>query len=136
MLLSLLNRKEKLKFLDLAMHMVSIDGEPTEIEQRFLNMILAEVGDNIVQEYHFSLSLDLEDTMKFFEDAVPSVKNIVYLNLVKITMNDDFYNTAEHFFLEDIRQRFQINETKKKQLMRLVYNERDLRERAKRIVHH
>ena len=134
MLLSLLTRKEKLKLLDLAMHMVSVDGEPTAMEQRLLNMMLAEVGDNIVQEYHFSLSLDLEETIKFFQESNPTVKNIVYLNLNKITMNDDFYNTAEHFFLEDIRSRFSINETKKKQLMRLVYNERDLRERAKRVV--
>lgn len=134
MLLSLLNRKEKLKFLDLAMHMVSIDGKPTELEQRLLNMMLAEVGDIIVSEYQFSLSLDLEETIHFFEDVSPTVKHITYLNLNKITMNDDFYNTAEHFFLEDIRQRFKINETRKKQLMRLVYDERDLRERAKRVV--
>lgn len=136
MLLSLLNRKEKLKFLDLAMHMVSIDGKPTEIEQRLLNMMLAEVGDNIVSEYHFSLSQDLDETMAFFSNNNPTVQNIVYLNLLKITMNDDFYNTAEHFFLENIRSKFSINETKKKQIMHLVYNERDLRERAKRIVSH
>lgn len=136
MLLSLLNRKEKLKFLDLAMHMVSVDGEPNEIEQRLLNMMLAEVGDNIVQEYHFALSKDLDETMSFFADNNPTVQNIVYLNLLKITMNDDFYNTAEHFFLENIRQKFSIDEMKKKQIMRLVYNERDLRERAKRIVSH
>jgi hypothetical protein len=136
MLLSTLNRKEKLKFLDLAMHMVSVDGEPTEIEQRLLNMMLAEVGDGIVQEYHFSLSKDLQETIKFFEKATPQVKRIVYYNLLKVTMTDDFYNTAEHFFLEDIRERFGINELKKKQIMRLVYDERDLRERAKRIVTH
>jgi hypothetical protein len=100
MLLSLLTRKEKLKFLDLVMHMVSVDGEPTAIEQRLLNIMLAEVGDGIV------------------------------------TMIDDFYNTAEHFFLEDIRKEFGITDFKKKQLMRLVYNERDLRERAKRVVSH
>lgn len=136
MLLSLLNRKEKLKFLDLAMHMVSVDGEPNKIEQRLLNMMLAEVGDNIVQEYHFALSKDLDETMSFFAENNPTVQNIVYLNLLKITMNDDFYNTAEHFFLENIRQKFSIDEMKKKQIMRLVYNERDLRERAKRIVSH
>jgi hypothetical protein len=51
-------------------------------------------------------------------------------------MIDDFYNTAEHFFLEDIRKEFGITDFKKKQLMRLVYNERDLRERAKRVVSH
>ncbi len=136
MLLSLLTRKEKLKFLDLVMHMVSVDGEPTAIEQRLLNIMLAEVGDGIVKEYTFTLSKDLEETIDYFREASPSVKNIVYLNLLKVTMIDDFYNTAEHFFLEEIRNEFGITDFKKKQLMRLVYNERDLRERAKRVVSH
>jgi len=136
MLLSVLNRKEKLKFLDLAMHMVSIDGKPNELEQRLLNMMLAEVGDNIVAEYHFSLSKDLKMTMRFFEKANAKIKNIIYLNLLKVAMSDDFYNTLEHEFLEKIREQLDINEVKKKQLMRLVYMERDLRERAKRVVGH
>ena len=136
MLLSLLNRKEKLKFLDLAMHMVAVDGEPTAYEQRILNMMLAEVGDGIVKEYTFSLSKDLEETIKYFDDCSQPVKHICYLNLLRLTMFDDLYNTLEHFFLEDIRQRFLITELKKKQLMRLVYNERDLKERAKRLVNH
>lgn len=136
MLLSLLNRKEKLKFLDLAMHMVSVDGEPTEIEQRLLNMLLAEVGEGIIQEYHFALSKDLIETIDFFKKNNQTVKNIVYLNLLRVAMSDDFYNTLEHFFLEDIQKKFAIDEVKKKQLMRLVYTERDLRERAKRLVSH
>ncbi|MBE0701303.1 MAG: hypothetical protein IH571_06420 [Acholeplasmataceae bacterium] len=134
MLLSLLTRKEKLKFLDLAMHMVSVDGEPTALEERLLNMMLAEVGDGIVKEYQFALSKDLDDTIEFFSETSMPIKNIVYLNLLRVTMSDDFYNTLEHFFLEDIRQRFGIDEIKKNQLIRLVYNERDLKERAKRIV--
>ncbi len=136
MLLSILNRKEKLKFLDLAMRMVSVDGSPTEIEQRLLNMMLAEVGDNIVAEYHFSLSKNLKQTTDYFISSSKKVKNIVYLNLVKVAMSDDFYNTDEHDFLEDLRQKLGIDEAKKKQLMRLVYLERDLRERAKRVVGH
>jgi hypothetical protein len=136
MLLSLLSRKEKLKFLDMAMHMVSVDGEPTLVEQRLLNMMLAEVGDGIVAEYHFSLSQDLNETLEFFGNANKTVKNIVYYNLMKVAMTDDFYNTTEHFFLEEIRERFSIDEAKKKQLMNLVFAERDLRERAKRIVSH
>lgn len=134
MLLSLLTRKEKLKFLDLAMHIVSVDGEPNLIEQRLLNMMLAEVGENIVSEYHFSLSKDLEGTIKFFMIDNQNIKHIVYLNLLKITMSDDFYNTLEHFFLEKLRNKFNIDEDKKKEIMRLVYDERDLRERAKRVV--
>ena len=136
MLLSLLSRKDKLKFLDLAMHMVSIDGEPTEFEQRLLNIMLAEVGDGIVKEYQFALSKDVNETIQYFVESNLTVKNIVYLNLVKVAMTDEFYNTTEHFFLESIRTKFGINETKKKQLMRLVYQERDLRERAKRAVTH
>jgi hypothetical protein len=136
MLLTLLSRKEKLKFLDMAMHMVSVDGEPTLVEQRLLNMMLAEVGDGIVQEYHFALSKDLNETLEFFESTNKTVKNIVYYNLMKVAMTDDFYNTTEHFFLEEIRERFQIDEAKKKQLMNLVFAERDLRERAKRVVSH
>lgn len=136
MLLSLLTRKEKLKFLDLSMHMVSVDGKPTEFEQRLLNMMLAEVGEGIIQEYTFSLSKDQNETIHFFEKSNQTVKNIVYLNLAKVAMSDDFYNTLEHFFLEDLRQKFAIDDTKKNQLMRLVYMERDLRERAKRVVAH
>lgn len=134
MLLSLLTRKQKLKFLDLVMHMVAVDGEPTEIEQRLLNIMLAEVGDGIIKEYTYTLSKNLEETVEYFKQANPSVKNIVYLNLLKVTMMDDFYNTTEHIFLEDMRIEFSISDLKKKQLMRLVYNERDLRERAKRVV--
>lgn len=136
MLLSLLNRKEKLKFLDLAMHMVSVDGKPTEIEERLLNMMLAEVGEGIIQEYHFSLSKNLDETISYFTKQQQTVKNIIYLNLIKVAMSDDFYNTLQHFFLEDIREKFEISDTKKNQLMRLVYTERDLRERARRLVTH
>jgi hypothetical protein len=136
MLLTLLNRKEKLKFLDLVMHMVSVDGKPTEMETRLLNIMLAEVGDGIVQEYQFALSKDLDETIQYFCEASPTVRHIVYLNLVKVTMIDDFYNTTEHFFLEGLREKFMINDQKKKQLMQIVYMERDLREKAKRVVNH
>ena len=136
MLLSVLNRKQKLKFLDLAMHMVSVDGKPNEFETRVLNMMLAEVGDNIISEYQFALSKKLEETIDFFVESNVKIRNIVYLNLMRVAMSDDFYNTLEHNFLEDLRIQLGIDDTKKKQLMRLVYMERDLRERAKRVVTH
>lgn len=136
MLLSLLTRKEKLKFLDLAMHMAVVDGQVSKIERRLLRTTLVEVGEEIANEYTFSLSGNLQDTIDFFREASVAVKRIVYLNLVKTMMVDELYNTAEHFLLEDIREAFHIEDMKKKQLIRLIYNERDLRERAKRIVNH
>jgi len=134
MLLQTLNRKEKLKFLDLALHLVSIDGEPSNYEDRILNLMLAEIGDDVAQEYTFKLSDNYERTIAYFEDSPVAVRNIVYLNLSKLPLFDDLYNTRQHFFLEEIRTRFGITDAKKKQLMRLVYDERDLIEKTKRAV--
>lgn len=134
MLLSQLDRKEKLKFLDLALHLASIDGSPTVLESRLLHMMLAEVGEEIYKEYHFSLSDNLEETLVFFETAHVAVRGIVYLNLLRLMLLDDFYNTLEHDLLEEVRIRFSIDQQKKERLMRLVYSEKDLRSRAMRII--
>lgn len=134
MLLQMLNRKEKLKFLDLALHLVSIDGEPSNFEGRILMMMLAEIGDEVASEYTFTLSDDYEKTISFFEEPPVTVRNIVFLNISKLPLFDDLYNTKQHFFLEEIRTRFGITDAKKKQLMRLVYDERDLNEKIRRAV--
>ncbi|MDD4469101.1 MAG: hypothetical protein PHU13_00565 [Acholeplasmataceae bacterium] len=133
MLLSMLSRKEKLKFLDLAIHMVAVDGEATIYEKRILNIMLAEVGDEIIKEYTFSLSSDLEETIDFFTQAPKPIRNVVLLNLFKITMFDDLYNATEHFFLDNIRRQFKISIAKRKELMSLIYEERDLKEKARRV---
>ena len=121
MFLSLLNQKETLKFLDLAIYMVDIDGEPTEIEKSILEKMFREVG-YIVNDYSFQYSDSIEETIEFF------------VNLVKITMTDDLYNTTEHLFLEQLQEKFDITPERRRELMGLVYEERDLRERAARVL--
>lgn len=133
MFLSYLNRKEKLKFLDLAIYMVDIDGEPTVIEKRILTKMFAEVED-VRMEYTFQKTESIENTIEFFINCNPVVKNIVYLNLVTISMEDDLYNTSELLFLEDLQSKFKISEEKRRDLIAIVYAERDLREKASRIV--
>ncbi len=133
MFLSYLSRKEKLKFLDLAIYMADIDGEPTQIEKRILNKMFAEVED-VREEYTFQKSESIEETIEFFINSNPVVKNIVYLNLVTISMEDDLYNTSELLFLEGIQNKFGITAEKRRDLISIVYAERDLRERASRII--
>lgn len=133
MLLSELNRKQKLKFLDLAFHMAAVDGVPNHQEKRILNEKLAEVGDDIIQEYSFSLSDDLTETIEYFETENYQVRNIVYLNLIELLMIDGFYNTTEYFFLEDIRKALKISVNKRKEMIAIIFDVRDLREKAKRI---
>ncbi len=133
MFLSYLSRKEKLKFLDLAIYMADIDGEPTNIEKRILTKMFAEVED-VREEYTFQKSESIEETIEFFVNSNPVVKNIVYLNLVTISMEDDLYNTSELLFLEGIQNKFGISAEKRRDLISIVYAERDLRERASRII--
>ena len=133
MLLSYLNKKEKLKFLDLAIYMVDIDGEPNEVERRIINKMFGEVAD-IKEEYSFSRTASIEETISFFKEANPAVKNIVYLNLITISMEDDLYNTSEMLFLESLEKEFEISAEKRRDLMKVVYAERDLREKALRVI--
>ena len=133
MFLSLLNKKEMLKFLDLAIYMVDIDGEPTDVEKRLLNKMIAEL-DVIKDEYSFRLTDSVEQTINFFTSCNPVVKNVVYLNLVTISMEDDLYNNAEFLFLEKIQKAFDLTSEKRRELISIVYAERDLREKAIRIL--
>lgn len=132
MFLGLLNRKEKLKFLDLAIYMIDVDGEPTLVEKRLLETIKAELGKEIVDEYTFTRSDDVDVTIQFFKDSNKVVRNIIFLNLSKIMLVDDFYNTSEHILLEKIQKAFQITPEKRRELIKLVYEEKDLREKVKR----
>ncbi len=133
MFLSLLSKKEKLKFLDLAVYMVDIDGKPTVVEKRILGKMFAEVED-VREEYTFSKTESIEDTINYFKKSNQVVKNIVFFNLVTISMEDDLYNTSEHLFFERIQKEFSISAEKRRDLMAIVYEERDLRERASRVI--
>ncbi len=133
MFLSLLNKKEMLKFIDLAIYMVDIDGEPTQYEKRILTKMIAEL-DQVKDEYSFRLTDSVENTIEFFTDCNKVVKNVVYLNLVIISMEDDLYNTSELLFLEKIQKKFGISAEKRRELISVVYAERDLREKANRII--
>ncbi|MCR5113209.1 MAG: hypothetical protein K6A63_04665 [Acholeplasmatales bacterium] len=133
MLLSLLNKKEMLKFLDLAIYMVDIDKEPTEVEKKVLKKMINEL-EPVKDEYTFRLTDTVENTVEFFVNANNVVKNIVYLNLVTISMEDDLYNTSEWLFLEKLQKQFEISNEKRRELISLVYAYRDLREKSIRIV--
>ena len=95
--------------------------------------MIAEL-DQIKDEYSFRLTDSVENTIDFFKDCNKVVKNVVYLNLVIISMEDDLYNTSEMLFLEKIQKKFNINAEKRRELISIVYAERDLREKANRII--
>ncbi len=134
MFLSYLNRKEKLKFLDLAIYMVDIDSNPTEVEKRVVKSLFAEIGEDIVNEYSHEFRSDIDTTINYFKESNQVVRNIIYFNLCRIAITDDLYNTTEHLFLERLEEEYGISREKRKQLVKCVYDERDLREKALRVI--
>lgn len=132
MYLSLLSREEKFYFIDLVMKVVRVDGEMTELEQQIINKLKYEMGEDAWKYRRSSLTID--KLVDYFSKKNPTIKNLVYLNLVSVSLYDEFYSVEEHFLLEDIRNRLEIPDKKKTELMKIVYSERDLREKAKRVI--
>ena len=95
--------------------------------------MIAEL-DEVKDEYSFRLTDSVENTIDFFAHTNKVVKNVVYLNLVIISMEDDLYNTSELLFLEKIQKKLDISAEKRRELISVVYAERDIREKAIRII--
>jgi len=123
MLLQELNRKEKLKFLDLALHMIVADGPINDIEKKLLDTFIAEIGDDITDEYSFTLSSDLDITLQYLSEKPIKIRNIIFLNLLHLTLFEDFYTISEHFLLENIQRQIGVSDDTKKKLMRLIYDQ-------------
>jgi len=132
MFLSLLNENETRKFLDLAIYMTEIDAKPQELQDEILSKIFREIG--FINDYSFDNSLSIEETVSFFSSTNKVVKSIIYLNLVKISLVNDLYNTTEHQFLTMIQEKLEISSQRRKELMALAYEERDFREKVQRVL--
>lgn len=132
MFLSLLSKEEKQYFIDLLIKVVSIDGEASDAELQIINRLKFEMGEDVAR-YRKS-SLDTEKLMDYFSEKPKATKNLVFLNIVKASLHDEFYSVEEHILIEQIQEKLGISNKKKLDLMKVVYAERDLRERAKRVI--
>lgn len=132
MYLSLLSREEKFYFIDLLTKTVKVGGEMTDTEKQIVDKLKYEMGEDAFR-YRRSL-LSMEKLVEYFSKKSRSTKNLVYLNLVSVSLLDEFYSVEDHFLLEDIQKAFDISDKKKAELMKIVYAERDLREKARRII--
>lgn len=132
MLLSLLSKEEKMYFLDLLNVFISVDGIPTEKELSIKKKLKYEMGDEILK--YKKSSLTKEKLIEYFSQKSYPTRNLVYLNLVSASLNDDWYSVEEHLLLKEVQDALDISEKKRNELFKLVYSERDLREKVKRII--
>lgn len=132
MLLSLLTKDEKIYFIELVRKMILIDGEVSDVEKEIVKKMRLELGNDI--EKAKKLNLSFEKLVDFFVEKAKTTKKIVFLNLISASLQDEWYNVETHMMLQEIQQKFEIQNNEKKELIKIVYAERDLREKAKRIV--
>ena len=133
MLLSLLSKEDKINFLDLLRHLILIDGEVGELEQQVQKKFKYEMGDDVLK-YRHNGPVDTKKIIEYFASKSQTTQNLVYMNLVAASLEDEWYNVEQHFLLDEIQNAFNISNKKKIELMQIVYSDRDLRERAKRII--
>lgn len=132
MFLSLLSREEKYYFIDLLVQVVSVDGEFNETELQIINRLKYEIGEDVLKYRKSNLSM--EKLIEYFAQKPKATRSLVFLNLISSSLYDEFYSVEEHFLIEQIQNKFEISNKKKSDLMKIVYAERDLREKAKRII--
>ncbi len=132
MFLSLLSKEEKHYFIDLLTKLVSVDGEANETELQVINRLKYEMGEDVLKYRKSNQSL--EKLIEYFSSKTKSTRNLVFMNLVSASLYDEWYSVEEHFLIEEIQQAFGLTDKKKSDLMKIVYSERDLREKAKRII--
>lgn len=132
MLLNLLTKEEKFYFIDLLVKVISIDGQTNEMEIQIVNKLKYEMGDDVIKYRKSNLSL--EKLIDYFATKPKVTKNLVFLNLISASLADEFYSVEEHFLLEQIQNSLEIPRKKRTELVKAVYADRDLREKAKRII--
>ena len=130
MLLDLLTTNEKHAFLDIAVYMVSIDGDVQDAESTELKRINNELGDD-ARTYKPG---NYKQAIKLLHESSEAHRRIVLLNLIILSMSDDLYHAEEHTMIEYLLESWNITPRKKTDLFRLVYQLKDLREKAKLVV--
>lgn len=132
MLLNLLNKEEKHRFIDLLIAVISADGPTSETEKKIVEIVKYEMGEDAIK--YRNSNMPLEKLIEYFSGKSKVTKNLVFYNLIASSLNDEFYSVEEHIVMEKIQEGLDIPTKKKNELMRAVYNERDIREKVKRVI--
>ena len=132
MLLYLLNKEEKGYFLDLLAKLIRADGDPSQLDLQTVIGLRNEMGEEGIRYRKSNASL--EKIIDYFSKTSKPTRNLVLLNLIGASLSDEFYSVEEHFLIEKIQESFQIGNKKRAELTRMVYQDRDVREKTKRVI--
>lgn len=107
---------EKFAFYSIAKHLVNIDGDYSEQEKFLLNGFLSEMdlSESQIQE------IELSDAVEMLTFSSHAVRKEIFIELIGVTLCDEFFHTDEAKFLDDVAETFHISHEEKNELIQLV----------------
>ena len=116
MFLKSLMQGEKFAFYSIAKYLVSIDGEYSAEEQNLLNGFLQEMELNESQISH----IKPEDAIEMLTFSSTSTRRKIYIELIGVTLCDEYLHDDERKYLDRIANDFLIDEDTRNKLFDLV----------------
>lgn len=107
---------EKYAFYSLVKYLVSVDGDFSVEEQNMVNEFLVEMQINEQDIPNISP----EDAIDMFSYSSFSTRKKVYIELIGVTLCDEFLHSDEKAFLDKIANDFLIDEDMKNKLFESV----------------
>lgn len=132
MFLSLLTKDEKYAYLDLLNMLLTTNGNMSEEGRKIFNRHRYETGE---EGYRYRKSSQTaENLVKLFASKTEFVKKVVFMNLTGASYEYEYYSVEEHEFIDNIRKEFGITDKKQKEIQKVIYAEKDVKEKAKRLI--
>lgn len=116
MFLKSLMQGEKFAFYSIAKYLVSIDGEYSAEEQNLMNGFLQEMELNESQISH----IKPEDAIEMLTYSAESTRRKIYIELIGVTLCDEYLHDDERKYLDRIANDFLIDEDTRNKLFDLV----------------
>lgn len=117
MFLKDLMQGEKFAFYSLAKYLVSVDGEYSGEEQALMNGFLKEME---LKEEQIS-DIAPEDAIEMLSYSTESTRRKIYIELIGVTLCDEYLHDDERDYLDRIANDFLIDEETRKKLFNLVF---------------
>ena len=111
-----LMRGEKYAFYSIAKHLVSKDGFLSNPEKDLLNGFLLEMDLDESQIPEISL----DDAVEMLTFSSYAVRKEVFIELVGVTLCDEFLHINEELFLDEVALKYQISNEDKKAMIQMV----------------
>jgi len=117
MYLTLLNKKEQENFLELARYSMGLNGEYKDEEEDMLKNYKFECH---LSDYIAFRQDEIENIIKTLSKSTKQVKKIVLVELFGILLSDGEVCSEEGKFMDELANRFQIEEYEVKRVYRWV----------------